>query len=102
MSLIEFLNQNGYVQIPLSRSGVGHFHTDGFLNDRQISVLIDTGAASTVFSFDVARQMNLPMTKLSIMGGGAGAAQLEIHQIHERVFAFERLCQKFADFLQWT
>ncbi|MDQ3712164.1 MAG: retroviral-like aspartic protease family protein [Acidobacteriota bacterium] len=86
MSLIEFLNQNGYVQIPLSRSGVGHFHTDGLLNDRQISVLIDTGASSTVFSFDLASQMNLPMAKLQMFGGVAGAAQLEIHQIHEARF----------------
>ncbi len=86
MSLVEFLNQNGYVQIPLSRSGVGHFHTDGLLNDRQISVLIDTGASSTVFSFDLASQMNLPMAKLQMFGGVAGAAQLEIHQIHEARF----------------
>ncbi len=84
--LVEFLNQNGYVQIPLSRSGVGHFHTDGMLNDRQISVLIDTGASSTIFSFDLASQMNLPMAKLQMFGGGAGAAQMEIHQIHEARF----------------
>lgn len=86
MSLVEFLNQNGYVQIPLSRSGVGHFHTVGSLNDHRIEVLIDTGAASTVFSFDLARQMNLPMTKLSVLGGGAGGAQLEVYQIHEARF----------------
>ncbi len=55
MSLIEFLNHNGYTRILLYRSGVGHFQTDGFLNDRPISVLIDTGAASTVFSFDLGR-----------------------------------------------
>ena len=86
MSLIEFLNQNGYIQIPLSRSGVGHFHTVGSINDRQIEVLIDTGAASTVFSFDLARQLNLPLEKLSMFGGIAGAAQLEVHQIHEARF----------------
>lgn len=86
MSLIAFLKQNGYTQIPLSRSGVGHFHTDGTLNDRRISVLIDTGAASTVFSLDLARRMNLPTTKLPMFGGGAGAAQLDIYQINEASF----------------
>jgi predicted aspartyl protease len=86
MSLAALLSQNGYVQIPLSRSGVGHFHTTGALNDRQVEVLIDTGAASTVFSFELARQMNLPMTKLSMFGGGAGAAKLEVHRIHEARF----------------
>lgn len=86
MQLIEFLNHNGYTRIPLYRSGVGHFHTDGFLNERPVSVLIDTGAASTVFSFDLARELNLPLTKLSAFGGGAGAAKLEIHQIEEARF----------------
>src|SRR5205807_2649197 len=81
MSLVEFLNRTGYTQIPLSKSGVGHFHTEGLLNDRSISVLIDTGAASTIFSLDLAREMDLPMTKLSMLGGGAGAAQSELHQI---------------------
>ena len=86
MSLATFLKENGYTQIPLSRSGVGHFHTEGFLSDRPISVLIDTGAASTVVGLDVARKMNLPLTKLSMFGGGAGAARLEIHQIGEARF----------------
>ncbi len=94
MSLVTFLNQNGYIQIPLSRSGVGHFHAEGFLNDRSISVLIDTGAASTVFSLDLARDMNLPMTKLSMFGGGAGAAQLEIHQIQDARFAIGDISPK--------
>lgn len=86
MTLVSFLDQHGYHRIPLSRSGVGHFHTAGFLNDRPISVLIDTGAASTVFSLDLGRDMDLPMTKLSMFGGGAGAAQLEIHQIRDARF----------------
>lgn len=81
MSLVSFLDQNGYARIPLSKSGVGHFHTDGLLNDRPLSVLVDTGAASTVFSLDIAREMNLPLTKLSIQGGGAGAARLDVYQI---------------------
>lgn len=86
MSLMEFLIWNGYTRIPLSRSEVGHFHTEGFLNNRPIAVLIDTGAASTVFSLDLARRMNLPLTKSSMFGGGAGAVQLEIYQIQEAHF----------------
>lgn len=94
MSLDSFLNQNGYTKIPLSRSGVGHFHTKGLLNERSISVLIDTGASSTVFSLDLAREMNLPMTKLSMFGGGAGAAQLEIYQIQDARFAVDDISPK--------
>lgn len=94
MSLVAFLNQNGYTQIPLSRSGVGHFHTEGLLNDRSISVLIDTGAASTIFSLDLVREMNLPMTKSSMFGGGAGAAQMEIHQIRDARFVISDISPK--------
>lgn len=86
MSLVEFLNQNGYIQIPLSRSGVGHFHVVGSLNGRQIEMIVDTGAANTFFSFDLAREMDLRMTKSSETGGGAGAGELEIHTIHEASF----------------
>lgn len=94
MSLVEFLKQNGYTRIPLYRSGVGHFHTEGRLNDRSISVLIDTGAASTVFSLDLAREMNLHLTKLSMFGGGAGAARLEIHQIQDARFVIGEISPK--------
>lgn len=99
MSLVEFLNQNGYTRIELTKSGVGHFHTGGFLNDRPISVLIDTGASSTVFSFDVARELNLPMTKLAMSGGGAGAAKLDIHQIHEARFLVGKVSPRVPAFL---
>lgn len=86
MTLIEFLNRNGYRRIPLTRSGVGHFHTDGFLNDRPVSILVDTGASSTVFSFDVARELNLALTKSTMSGGGAGAARLDVHHIRDARF----------------
>ena len=99
MSLVAFLIQNGYTQIPLSRSGVGHFHTEALLNGRSISVLIDTGAASTVFSHDMAREMNLPMTKLPMFGGGAGGAQLEIHQIQAARFVIGDISPKVRAFL---
>ena len=99
MSLAEFMNENDYTRIPLSRSGVGHFHTEGSLNDRAISVLIDTGASSTVFSLDLARDMKLPMTKLSMFGGGAGAAQLEIHQIEAARFRLGHIAPKMRALL---
>ncbi len=99
MSLVEFLNQNGYTRIELTRSGVGHFHTDGFLNDRPISVLIDTGASSTVFNLDLAGELNLSRDKLEISGGGAGAAKLDVYQIHEARFIIGNVSPAIQAFL---
>ena len=86
MTLAEFLEQNGYRRVPLSRSGIGHFHTDGTLNGRPMSVLVDTGAGSTVFSLDIARELGLTLTKLEMRGGGAGAAELDVYGIREARF----------------
>ena len=99
MSLAEFLEQNGYTRVPLSRSGIGHFHTDGALNGRALSVLVDTGAGSTVFSLDIAREMGLRLTKLEMMGGGAGAAQLDVYGIREGHFRLGRITPKVPSLL---
>ena len=99
MSLASFLNQNGYRQFPLSRSGVGHFHTDGSLNGRPISVLVDTGAGNTVFSLEIAREMSLPLTRLSVFGGGAGSAKLDVYQIQEARFAIGDVSPKISALL---
>ena len=91
MTLAEFLEQNGYIRVPLSRSGIGHFHTEGTLNGRPMSVLVDTGAGSTVFSLDLARELGLRLTKLDMMGGGAGGAQLDVYGIREARFRLGKI-----------
>jgi len=82
MSLVEFLNKNGYIQIQLQRSGTGHFHIVGELNGHQIEMIVDTGAANTFFSFDLAKEIGMSMTKSEETGSGAGEGELEIHHIH--------------------
>ena len=99
VSLVEFLEREGYTRVPLSRSGVGHFHTDGSLDGRAVSVLVDTGAGSTVFSLDIAREMGLALTKLDMYGGGAGAAQLEVYQIGEARFRLGTITPKLGALL---
>ena len=81
MALIAFLEAKGYKRIPLGRNGVGHFEAKGTLAGRAIRVLIDTGAASTVVSLSLAREIGIKATSLGRMGGGAGGAQLEIFQL---------------------
>ncbi len=96
MTLAEFLEQNGYTRVALSRSGIGHFHTDGTLNGRPLSVLVDTGAGGTVFSLDIARELGLRLTKLEMRGGGAGGAELDVYGIREARFRLGRLMPKVA------
>ena len=98
MSLVEFLNQSSYIQIPLLRSGIGHFHIVGELNGRQIEMIVDTGAASTFFSFDLAKDMNLQMTKSTETGSGAGEGELEIHQIYDVSFCLGDITPKMHEF----
>jgi hypothetical protein len=83
MSLIEFLKSQGYRRVPLVRNGVGHFETGGTLAGRAVRVLIDTGAASTVASLSLAKELGLKLTSLGKRGGGAGGAQLEIFQLED-------------------
>lgn len=81
MSLTQFLEHEGYRRVPLGRNGVGHFEANGTLAGRAIRVLIDTGAASTVISLSVARELGLDLTSLGKLGGGAGGTQLEIFRL---------------------
>ena len=99
MSLVEFLARDGYTRVHLSKSGIGHFHTDGALDGRAVSVLVDTGAGSTVFSLDIAREMGLGLTKLEMQGGGAGGAQLDVYRIREADFRLGEIRPKVGALL---
>jgi predicted aspartyl protease len=81
MSLSEFLSREGYRRVELGRNGVGHFEASGTLGGRSIRVLIDTGAASTVVSLSLARELGLDVTSLGRLGGGVGGAQLQIFEV---------------------
>ena len=47
MDLEFYLGEEKYQRVPLSKSGLGHFHTAGSINGHPVVVLIDTGAADT-------------------------------------------------------
>jgi len=70
--LNDFLTARGYVRVPLTRSGVGHFHTTGTLNGRTVEVLVDTGAACTVVAMSVVQALGLPSEWINGDAGGAG------------------------------
>jgi clan AA aspartic protease (TIGR02281 family) len=72
--LADFLVARGYLRVPLTRSGVGHFHTAGTLNGRPVEVLVDTGAACTVVAMSVVQDLGLQSERLDSAAGGAGGA----------------------------
>jgi len=81
MSIVSFLEGLGYRRIPLRRNAVGHFEAAGTLAGRAVRVLIDTGAASTVVSLALAREMGLSIAPVGRQGGGAGGVNLEIYEV---------------------
>lgn len=81
MSLSKLLEQGGYAHVPLTKNGVGHFQTPGWLNGHPLSVLLDTGASQTVISLELAKALELEIEKLPMQGGGAGGAAIELFLI---------------------
>jgi hypothetical protein len=79
MDLPSFLLAAGFRQFRLSRTGVGHFQLAGQLSGRPVAVLLDTGAATSVFNLAVARELGLTLQKAAHQGGGAGAARLDVY-----------------------
>ncbi len=85
MDLEFYLGEEKYQRIPLSKSGLGHFHTAGSINGHPVVVLIDTGAASTVVDLHSAHNLGLTANKLTMTGGGAGGANLKIYDLPDAV-----------------
>ena len=81
MSLGEYLANQKFRRVPLSRTGVGHLEVAGTLNGRDIRILIDTGAASTVASLTRVREWGLQVEPLARCGAGAGGGNLPVFRV---------------------
>ena len=79
--LADFLMARGYQRVPLTRSGVGHFHIVGTLNGRSVEVLVDSGASCTVVSLTVVRDLGLRSELIDSGAGGAGGP-LDQYLVH--------------------
>ncbi len=83
VSLAEFLAKSGYKRVSLDRSEVGHFHASGSMGGRKVSVLLDTGADSTLVSLALARELGVSLTLLPMKGGGAGSAAMDVYIVND-------------------
>ncbi|MBA4293070.1 hypothetical protein C0431_08870 [bacterium] len=70
--LAQFLHSHGYHEIQLTRSVVGHFHTRGTLNDREVEVLVDTGASCTCVAMSLVSELGLEHKEHEVSAGWAG------------------------------
>ena len=57
--LNEFLEQLGYVSVPLRRTPVGHLELDATVNGQPARLLVDTGASATVINKTSAERWGL-------------------------------------------
>lgn len=94
-TLTDFLTAHGYVRVPLRRSVVGHFHTDGALNGRPVEVLVDTGAGVTVVAMSVVEEVGLHSEWLNREAGGAGGA-LDQYRVEGAVLQLGSLIPRLA------
>ena len=83
MDLSGLLGNAGYCRIPLSSSGVGHFHAEATIAARPVSALLDTGASNTVLSLAVAHELDLSLVASQLQGGGAGSARMEVFFVEQ-------------------
>src|SRR5687767_4900083 len=89
--LASFLLTHDFVRIPLFRSGVGHFHARGALAGRDVTILVDTGASSTLVSAALARELGLELRPIDIQGAGAGGGNLEIFAVEAATLRMREL-----------
>lgn len=80
-SLADWLSAHSYLRIPLETTGVGHFQAPGEISGHPVTILVDTGAASTVIDTEWARQRGFVLEATGLQGGGAGAGVLDIYRV---------------------
>ncbi len=80
-SLAGWLAAHAYLRIPLEATGVGHFQAPGEISGHPVTILVDTGASSTVIDLEWARQRGFALEATGNHGGGAGTGALAIHRV---------------------
>jgi hypothetical protein len=88
-ALAELLARYGFYQHALVRNQVGHLQLIGSLQDSPISILLDTGAASTVVDLSYCRTEHIATRDTGRLGGGAGGITLAIHALDGAILSLD-------------
>ncbi len=98
IALAEFLERHGFRRHALVQNKVGHFQISGQLNGHPVDILLDTGAASTVFDAGFCTTKGISMRDTGRRGGGAGGGNLAIKLLAEAVLTVDGLPLKSDGF----
>ena len=79
--LKDILAKEGYIEIDLQQTIVGHFQIEGIIDGVITDLIVDTGAASTVIDLEFAREHNMGIEATGEQGGGVGSSEMEIFKI---------------------
>lgn len=71
------------IVIPFQLNAVGHLMVDGAIEGNPISILVDTGASSTVLHRATAEKLGITGTVADFSGGGVGNAEMEVITLGE-------------------
>ena len=76
-SLRRFLEEKGYVTIPLTLTETGHFELTAEVNGVAGRFILDTGASNTCIGFDFIEHFKLDSEHSEVKASGAGANNME-------------------------
>tara|TARA_Y100000815_G_scaffold241308_1_gene237421 strand:- start:77201 stop:77641 length:441 start_codon:yes stop_codon:yes gene_type:complete len=76
-SLRNFLENKGFVRVPLSKLQTGHYQVTLYINDNKGSFILDTGASTSCIGFQDVSTFNLLSEETEIKAAGAGATNME-------------------------
>ncbi len=74
MTLNDFLEQLGYVSVPLRRTPLGHLELDATVNGKPARLLVDTGASGTVIDKTSAERFAIQCHDDPVQAVGCGFA----------------------------
>jgi len=75
--LKKFLEEKGYIPVPLTLTKTNHFELTAKINGITGSFILDTGASSTCIGFDFIEHFKLTSELSEIKASGAGANNME-------------------------
>lgn len=93
-SLKKFLEEKGYIKIPLTLTSTNHFELTAAINGVDGRFILDTGASSTCVGFDAIEHFKLTAETSEIKASGAGATRMDTQIAKKNLISIARWKKK--------